>query len=246
MESKLNIGEAISYGANRLTTRGGAKLTAAYVFVFLAIMVSFQSLSMKLASESTATDQAAQAYPLVLDLPIAVSGGVAAILVIVNIVFHIVLIRAMYADIDSVPTTEHTRRLARTIGVLFIVGIITNIAVSIGTVFLIAPGIFLAVSLYFAPLAVMIEDAGIIESLERSWQLTSGNRIQLFFLGLIFVVGGGVIGGIVGLLSAFIPLVGGLIFMVVIGVLALFSAGVQVGAYRQLAGDTEPADSASW
>lgn len=245
MERKLNIGDAINYGFDRLTTRGGAKLLAAYVLVIVVSGVSYLSLIMGTLSDSAATGQDVSFTPP-LDLPVAVSGGLLVLSLVVGTVLAIVAMRAMYADINDVPTTDHTRRLLRTVGVLLVVGIITNIAVTIGTAFLIVPGIFLAVSLYFAPAAVMIEDAGIIESLERSWELTAGNRFRLFALGIILSIGGSIVGGFFFILSIFVPIVGALLYLVTLGALILFGTGVQIGAYRQLAGDTESADAGSW
>lgn len=246
MKDKVNIGGAFSYGFDRLLTRGGAILLAAYILVQLVSQVSSQSLFMGIFSESTSTEGMSQLYPFALDLPIAISGGLLALLTVVGFVLNIVAMRAFYADIDSVPTADHTRRLARTAVVFFFVSLFFGLAVGIGLVFLIVPGIFLLVSLFFAPITVVIEDAGVVEAFERSWELTSGNRIRLFALGVIFVVGSAVIGGIVSLIGTAAPLVGSLGTTIVNGIVTVFGIGVQIGAYRQLADDPEPADAASW
>lgn len=245
METKLNIGDALSYGVDRITTRGGAILLAAYVLIQLIGQVGFQSLFVRALSESATDNQVLQAFPFALDLPIGISGGLLVLLMLVGFILSIVSMRAIYMDIDSVPTADHTRRLARTVGILFIVGIIINIAVSLGSI-LILPGIYLAVSLIFATVVVVIEDAGVIESLERSWELTSGNRLTLFGLGLIMSVlffVGYVITVISSVLS---PIVGSLLLSIMFGSVALFQIAVLIGAYRQLAGDSEQPASASW
>lgn len=245
MESKLNIGKAISYGVDRLTTRGGAMLLAAYFLLQIVVQVNFQSIAVRMYSDFLSEDQLSEVFPLALELPVAISAGLFVVLMIVGMVLGIVAIRAIYADINSVPTADHTRRLARTIGVFMAAGLIAYIAIGLGSI-LILPGIFLTVCLIFVPMAVVIEDAGPIEALERSWELTSGNRLRLFALGLIIVVGSGVVGGIFGLLGFFIPIVDIFVFPLLFSIVALFSVAVQVGAYRQLADDGEPADTASW
>ncbi|WP_226004304.1 hypothetical protein [Natrinema salinisoli] len=246
MENKLNIGGAINYGIGRLTTRGGAMLLTAYVLFQLATLVGYQSLLTGLLSESAANDQMLQSFPFALDLPISISGGLLVLLVVVGSVLSVVTMRAIYSDIDSIPTAEHTRRLVRTVGVTIIVGIITVLAIWIGSIFLLIPGIFLAVSLIFANAAVIIEDAGIIESLERSWELTSGNRIRLFALGVV-VFGVFLVGYfITTITSMFAPAVGGLLSAIMFGSLTLVQIAVLVGAYRQLADGGEQASSASW
>lgn len=246
MEGKVNIGDAFSYGFDRLTTSGGGMLLAAYILVQLANQVSTQSLIMEIFSESASAEGMSQLYPFALDLPIAISGGLFVLIAVVGLVLNVVAMRAFYANIDSLPTADHTRRLARTAVVFFIVSLIFVLAVGIGFVFLLFPGIFLLVSLFFAPITVAIEDAGVIEAFERSWELTSGNRIRLFALGLVFVVGAAVIGGIVGFIGAFAPVVSGLGTTIVNSLVTVFGIAVQIGVYRQLANDAEAADSASW
>ncbi|WP_226480622.1 hypothetical protein [Natrinema amylolyticum] len=246
MAAKLSIEQALSYGFDRITTRGGAILLAVYVLFQLVTQVSVQSLFSSLLTEFVSAEEVARTYPLAVDLPIAVSGGLTALLVLVGIVLGVVTIRALYSDIDDVPSADHTRRLVRTVGVLIVVSIVTFVAVLIGSVFFLIPGIFLAVSLVFATIVVAIEDAGIIESLERSWELASGNRIQLLVLGVIIGVVGGLTGFVFGIVGVFAPVVGDLATTITSGVLSLFGAAVLVGAYRQLAGEREPVSTSEW
>ncbi|MDF9744719.1 hypothetical protein [Natrinema salsiterrestre] len=246
MSSKLNIWSAISYGFDRLTTRGGAVLLTTYVLFQFAAQVGFQSFFIGLLPDSAANEQVLRSLPFALDLPISISGGLLVLLVVVGSVLSVVAMRAIYADIDSIPTADHTRRLVRTVGVTLIVGIITVLAVWIGSIFFLVPGIFLAVSLIFANAVVIIEDAGVIESLKRSWELTSGNRFHLFGLGVI-VFGVFVVGYLITTLtSMFAPTVGGVLSAIMFGSLTMVQIAVLVGAYRQLADGGEQASSSSW
>lgn len=246
MVDKINIGDAISYGIDRVMTRGGAMLIAAYFLVQLAIQVSSQSLIMSIVSKSASQEPMSAATPFALDLPVAISGGLIALLMVVSLVLGIVAMRAVYADIDRVPTADHTRRLARTAFVLVVVGIIYCLAVLIGTIFLIIPGIFIAVSLVFVNVIVVIEEAGPIEALERSWELTSGNRIRLFALGLVIGGVGFIVGFVSNIVTFLSPVIGDIATMAVMGVLSLFNVAVLIGAYRQLADDADAAGSPSW
>lgn len=233
--TKIALGDALGYGADRLTTRGGAMLIGAYVVFQIASQASFQSLFAGLVPNTMPSGPAGQVYPLAIDLPMPVSAGLVVLFMILGTVLSIVAMRAMYADIDDVPSADHTRRLARTTAVTIVVSIITFAAISIGTVFLILPGIFLAVSLVFAQLAVVLEDAGVIEALQRSWGLARGNRLRLFALGLIIAVVGGIAGGVFGFIGVFFPLVGAVASAIVTSVVTLFGIGVLVGCYRQIA-----------
>jgi len=61
-----------------------------------------------------------------------------------------------------------------------------------GMLFLVIPGLYFLVRLIFAPMALVLEDKGITDSLRRSWELTDGRfwaivgRVILFFL--IFLI----------------------------------------------------------
>lgn len=246
MTTKLNIGAAFSYGIDRLTTRGGAVLVVAYVLFQLVTQVTTQSLFLSLLSESVPDEDFSQMYPLAMDLPVGVSGGLLILLMIAGTALAVVATRALYADIDSVPSADHMRRLVPTVAVLIVVTLITFVAVLFGSLLFLFPGIFLGVSLVFAHIAVAVEDAGIIESLQRSWTLTSGNRLRLFALGFSIFVATGTIWLIFGVLGSFFPVVGAVVSMILIGIVSLFGVAVLVGAFRQLADVTGSGGSPEW
>lgn len=97
---------------------------------------------------------------------------------------------------------------ARKIVTFFVTSLIVGIACGLGIILLIIPGIYLAIRLQFAILYIVEEDAGIIESLQKSWALTNGNMkgltiLLLVMIGITFL---GMLLLIVGLFVA-IPLV---------------------------------------
>ena len=244
MSDTFEIGAAFSYGVDKLTTRGGALLLVAYIFHQLAAQVSVQSLFAQLLADTAAGGQVDRIYPLAIDVPVTASGGLFVLLLLVGMALMVVATRALYADIDRLPTADHTRRLGRTVAATLVVSIIYGLAVGIGTVLFIVPGLFLAVSLVFAQPAVILEDAGVIEALKRSWSLTSGNRLKLFGLGVIVAILSGVVGGVIGLFGAFVPVLGDLVSAAVTGVASVFGLAVLVGAYKQLADDAGTAVAA--
>lgn len=65
-----------------------------------------------------------------------------------------------------------------------IASIIMGIIVCIGLALLIIPGIYLALRLQFFTAAMVEENAGIIDSLKRSWEITEGQVLPLFLLAL--------------------------------------------------------------
>ena len=87
----------------------------------------------------------------------------------------------------------------------FIAYVIYMVAITIGFICLIVPGIFLLLRLGSYMNAIVEKDMGIMESLKYSWNLTSGNGLNLFviFLFSILVIIAGCLALIVGLLFAF-------------------------------------------
>ena len=65
--------------------------------------------------------------------------------------------------------------------------IIYGIVVAIGLALLILPGIYLMIRLQYYLAAIVDEDAGIIDSLKRSWQITKGQELPLFVILLIMI-----------------------------------------------------------
>lgn len=244
MSPKLEIGSALEYGFDRVLTRGGAILLSAYIVLQLTSQIGFQSLFGQLLAGTIPAGRASEVYPLAVGLSAPASAILTLLLLVVTLVFTVVMLRALYADIDDVPSEEHTRDLARTAVVTVVVSVIVSVAVGIGFVLLVIPGIFLGVSLVFAQAAVVIEDAGVVEALKRSWSLTSGNRIRLFALGLLLVVAGAVVGGVGTALGVAAPTVGNVLSYVLSSVVSFYGFAVLVGAYRQLAGDEDGVEEA--
>ena len=68
-----------------------------------------------------------------------------------------------------------------------VTSLIYGLAVGLGLILLIVPGIFLGVSLQFAPLLVVDKGVGPIAAIKESWRITKNARWQLFIFGLIIV-----------------------------------------------------------
>ena len=83
--------------------------------------------------------------------------------------------------------------------------ILTGIAVAIGFVCLVIPGIILAIGLSFVPYVVVERGLGPIEAMKESWRITKGHKWTLFQLGLVFlgITFLGIIALVVGVFVAF-------------------------------------------
>lgn len=101
----------------------------------------------------------------------------------------------------------------------FVAALLMGIAVSIGSIFLVIPGIYLSLRLQFFAAFIIEEDAGIIESLKKSWELTKGQVLQLFLV-LLLMMG--------------ISIVGILLFVVGVFVAAPLNFMIYCAVFRQL------------
>jgi hypothetical protein len=181
-----------------------------------------------------------------LPLPTGVAAGLAVFALLLGTGVFLVTARLLTRDLaalSSLPGELFTRRLGRAFLSALVVSVVLGVAIPIGFVFLLVPGLFLAVSLQFAVFAVAVEDTGPIEAFRRSWELASGNRWRLLALVVLFGVVGG-IGGAIGSLLAFVsPSVGQLASLVINSVGVILMYGIIADSFVQLRGGSASATS---
>jgi uncharacterized membrane protein len=68
-----------------------------------------------------------------------------------------------------------------------VAGIIVGVIVLGGLILLIVPGIYLGIRLMFFTYYIVDKDAGVMDSIKMSWELTKGGVINLFFLSILFL-----------------------------------------------------------
>jgi hypothetical protein len=141
--------------------------------------------------------------------------------------------------IDTV--SEVAGRLLSLIGI-FIVYII---AVVVGLVLLILPGIYLAARLVLAFPACVLDEQGVGDSLSTSWEVAGGNVLKLVGLGVLNFVAvfgitiiAGIAAAVVGGLSA---LEGPLFSILLVPVTALLGGAVQMAIARVYIENRQPA-----
>ncbi|QKY20291.1 hypothetical protein B4589_007825 [Halolamina sp. CBA1230] len=242
----LNIGDALSSGAEKLTTSGGIQLGIVYVVLQLITVLGANSISAEIppppGSEGMAADPA-------LALPIGIAGGAALVALggILNFAFMIVALRALdhdAAELGSIPSGV-ADNMVKTWVFLLIAMIVQGIAVLLGYIALIIPGIFLMVSLIFTQVFVAVEGEGPFEALSSSWSLAKGNRFPLFGLGVVVFVISLLVSIPTGIVMLFSPAVGMVLTYTVSGFVAIFSLGVLIDAYHQLQSEAAASETES-
>jgi membrane-anchored glycerophosphoryl diester phosphodiesterase (GDPDase) len=78
---------------------------------------------------------------------------------------------------------------------------VASILQLLGFILFVIPGVYILLGLIFVPTFVAIDDRGIIDSLQESWSLASGHRLELFVLFVIVFVICAIIGFFIGLLN---------------------------------------------
>lgn len=71
---------------------------------------------------------------------------------------------------------------------VFLSTVLYSIIVGVGSIFLIVPGIFFAIALFYYECAILIDNKGIIDSLKYSWDIIKNNWWLTLALLLIFYV----------------------------------------------------------
>ena len=252
----LDIGAAITEGVERLRGRDGLVLVGAFVVVGVLSSVAGQSLLVELAEASLEVAQSPDAppgtdvealrdqvrqvranAPLAVDVSPGAAFGLAFLLGILAEALRIVAIRVFYTARGERPDGLGRNLPFATVNG-FLGGIVVYALTALGLVFLVVPGVFLALALFFVRQEIAIEDRNFVDAMAESWTLTKGSRLNLFGLVLILAVLFGVnqllpaaVAGSIG-----VDVAGTVVGAVVSPVVTVFGIAATTRAYAQLKG----------
>lgn len=123
---------------------------------------------------------------------------------IISSVFMLGYIKNLFQTMDGEePQFSAYGQQSRKIITYLVASIIMGIVVTIGIFLLIVPGIYLAIRLQFYSIYIVEEDCGIIESLQKSWNLTNGQVMPLFLL-ILAMIGIAIVGCILFFVGLFV------------------------------------------
>ena len=91
---------------------------------------------------------------------------------------------------------------------LFFLAIVVSILVYVGLIFLIIPGIFLALIWAVSAPAMVVEDEGVFGAMGRSSELTKGNRWRVLGLAIVVFLLYMVVAAVIYLLALITPVLG--------------------------------------
>jgi len=266
----LDIGKALRDGVDRTTARNGLALAAVFVVFRLVDAVVTQSL-IRVWAEQILNDlaenppslegtevTAAEFQELITEIRASIVEanqltyldslslpellGLAFLLAIVAEAIRIVAVRVFVSsETESIPADLVTRNLLPAVLNGVVGGIVVGLLITAGLVFLIVPGIFIAIAFLFLRQEIAVEDKNFIDAMSGSWGLTSGNRLELFGLVVFLAVLGIAVSFVLGLLGG--GTVGVVLDTAVSAIVLTYSVAVVSRAYDQLrAGDAGAVD----
>lgn len=256
----LDIIDALQSGASRVTKRNGLLALGLLVVYRLVDTVVGDSLAERflvdvveydqiLAELQAQADQPIQdpladgsAFAL-LDLPVTALAVLALALFVAGIVVRVGLVRTFVSEeTQTIPTEHFTRRLGRTVLSLVVGTIGYFIAVGIGFILFVVPGIYLAVALFFYNYEIIVAEKGVIDAFSGSLDLTAGKRFPLFLLGLVFVILGTFVTNVLGIVLPADTAAAAALRLFFNAAVAVVGIAVAAQAYNQLRSARETTD----
>lgn len=158
------------------------KQTKSQIWVLSGLIIGYLILSFTLSIFSTpvSSDGLSGFTPGMIIMKI--------ISAIISILFSLGYLKNVFQALDGdEPQFAAYGQQAHKILTYFCSNILAFLIVLIGLVFLIIPGIYLALRLQFFSAAIVDDNAGIIESLKKSWEITKGHTFSLFLLCLTMI-----------------------------------------------------------
>jgi len=238
----FQIGDTLGDGIGRAFTYSGVVLMALLFLYQVLFLVAVNSFALQyLPTEATESSQ----FVLSAPIPLAVAGGGVVVGLLLGVVLYLVAARALTREreaLDSMPAELFTRRIGR--ATLSAVGanLVVSLAVSVGFLLLVVPGVFLTLSFLFVIFVVGVEDERAVDALRRSWALAGGNRWRLLALVAVVTVAAAVASSVASALSLVSPAAGELLSLAVSAVFGVVAYGILAEAYLRLADESDGGD----
>ncbi|SER09901.1 hypothetical protein [Natrinema salaciae] len=230
----FSIIDAMTDGFSRTIERNGLVFVA--VFVVLALL---NALVVSVGFGSAADTSPVSA------LVGAVSGLLSIALGLVMIATAVIALRTFASDeTETIPREFRSRKIAFATLNVFVGTFVFALLVAVGSVFLLVPGLFLLVSLYYWTVFVAVEDENFVRAFRSSWTLTSGSRLRLFGLGVAVLVAGLAVNGAAALPAVLLGDAAGFVLaQLVAAVVTVYTVATTARAYDQLRGLEHPPDA---
>lgn len=229
----VKIGQSLSKGLSLTLSRNG--------IVFILIWAAIGGLSLLVYNAIFSSLYAGTpTEPMLIGPTLDFSPRFAAVsAVVLYLVSFIVMAGVLRTFVDGqrsgLRRGSFTRNIVWVLLNLLVGYVLFVIAIWIGFVLLVIPGLFLMVSLFFWFILVVVEDQNFISAFRNSWRLARGNRWSLFGLGVVVTVGGWILMGLpMAIAFALPPWVALALYGIAVSIYGIFGLATAASAYTQL------------
>jgi hypothetical protein len=178
-------------GVRRVASPAGVALFAAFVVSLAVFNAALNTVLTAAAGTPLPTGGEVAAYGVVLPVHPAVALLVAAGALVAGSFVVVVgsrLLLGSAAPRWSDPVECLTHRVVPATAVVLVAGVATAVAVAVGTVVLVVPGLVLAGHLLVFPVVLAVEDVGLVAGLRESLRRAADARVELTAATLGLVV----------------------------------------------------------
>lgn len=200
----LSIQTALQRGLRRAASLSGIAVFIPMLILQAGIVLSAQTAAVQFVVQNTQATITDVDPGLQLPVSITVAVGLIIVFTVAATIVVIPAARLLVRDLSelsSIPPATVTRRLLWASLSALVCAVFLTVIIPIGYLLLLVPGVFLTVSFQFSFFAIAVEDKGIIDSLSRSWQLASGERLLLF--GMLVVIS--LLSAVPAVIVSFVP-----------------------------------------
>jgi hypothetical protein len=200
----LSIQTALQRGLRRAASLSGIAVFIPMLILQAGIVLSAQTAAVQFVVQNTQATITDVDPGLQLPVSITVAVGLMIVFTVAATIVVIPAARLLVRDLSelsSIPPATVTRRLLWASLSALVCAVFLTVIIPIGYLLLLVPGVFLTVSFQFSFFAIAVEDKGIIDSLSRSWQLASGERLLLF--GMLVVIS--LLSAVPAVIVSFVP-----------------------------------------
>ena len=232
----LQIGPALRSGGEKLLSRTGVILLAAYI-TLTATLLPLANTMIRRIYERVGLTEAAGTIPLVLDVPLSVAVGGYLLGLLAGSYLSVVTIRTFVTgDGGQFPSGAFTRNVPLAVANVVVGGLVYALLVAVGSILLFIPGLVAYIAFLFMLPYVACEDRNFVDALRSSYRLSKGNWLMLGVLLLVIFGVAGVVGVVGGLLSGLFlpPALGQLSLAFIQSPVSLFLLALIAAAFDQL------------
>ena len=200
----LSIQTALQRGLRRAASLSGIAVFIPMLILQAGIVLSAQTAAVQFVVQNTQATITDVDPGLQLPVSITVAVGLMIVFTVAATIVVIPAARLLVRDLSelsSIPPATVTRRLLWASLSALVCAVFLTVIIPIGYLLLLVPGVFLTVSFQFSFFAIAVEDKGIIDSLSRSWQLASGERLLLS--GMLVVIS--LLSAVPAVIVSFVP-----------------------------------------